>query len=361
MNVRFIYTLLVLLLFFACSESEESTFYSADFDWKVDENNPNRVIFENLSDGEYLYFEWDYGNGTKSGVQKDKLYKGTAFYALKGDYDVTLTVWGSSNTANDTKVLTKKISIAQDDSNYITPEPEEGLIWSDEFNETIDANVWSFETGSNGWGNQELQNYTNGNNAHIENGKLVITARKVDENKAAGSYTSTRMITLGKKEFTYGRIEIRAKLPSGKGVWPAIWMLGSNINQVGWPACGEIDIMEYVGYQPNYIHGSIHCPASYGATEFTKKLELENCEEEFNSYGIIWSENSIAYYVNNPETPFYTYTPKALDNSHWPFNKPCFIILNLAVGGTWGGAQGVDNSIFPQTMEIDYVRVYKIK
>ncbi|WP_139314845.1 family 16 glycosylhydrolase [Saccharicrinis aurantiacus] len=359
MFVSILTSILAIWSFISCDKSDDNaSSIDPKFSWEESASNPNEIIFKNLSEGDYLYVEWDFGNGKTISKTTDKLQEPSVHYPVKGEYSVTLTLWGQTNQASDTKTTIQTITILNDDENY---EPIEGLIWSDEFDgSSVNMNNWKFETGDGGWGNQELQNYTNGDNAHIEDGKLIITAKKVNDNQVAGSYTSTRMVTWGKQEFTCGRIEIRAKLPSGRGMWPAIWMLGSNIGDAGWPACGEIDIMEYVGFEPNQVHGSIHCPASYGATEFTKTLPLENCEEEFNNYGIIWTEESIQYYVNDPENPFYTYAPSNKNADNWPFNKPHFIILNAAVGGTWGGAQGIDNSIFPQTMEVDYVRVYEL-
>jgi beta-glucanase (GH16 family) len=235
----------------------------------------------------------------------------------------------------------------------------EALVWADEFNEGSRPNEadWTYEQGNGcpsncGWGNNEEQYYTDKTqNVRIENGILIIEARKEDN-----KITSGRIITQGKRSFKYGRIEVRAKLPSGRGTWPAIWMLGENINTVGWPACGEIDIMEYVGYEPQKVHGSLHTPSSYGNTQNTSEITVSNAESAFNLYAIEWDEEKIRFFVN--DTNFYTYQP-AKSSSTWPFDQQAFLILNLAIGGNWGGAQGVDESIFPQRFEIDYVRVYQ--
>jgi len=358
LNLMAIFTFCTLS---SCSEKNESPSYTADFDWAIDSENPNQVNFTNKSEGEYLYFEWDYGNGEESGTQTDKTYQGTSFYPNKGQYSATIKVWGPTNTNEDTKTYTETITINEDDEDYISPEPEEGLIWSDEFNGTsVDLANWEFETGAGGWGNQELQNYTDGDNAHISNGRLIITAKKVDDNKTAGSYTSSRMVTKGLQEFTYGRMEIRAKLPEGTGMWPAIWMLGANISEVSWPACGEIDIMEYVGYQPNIVHSTVHTPSGYAGNGNGNKITLDTAEEEFHTYGVIWTEESLTFYVDTQDNVVHTYAPAVKNSNNWPFNKPHFFILNVAVGGSWGGVNGVDNSIFPQTMEVDYVRVYEL-
>ncbi len=342
----------------SCSSEDDSINYTAGFEYEIDRANSNKVNFTNTSTGEYLYVQWDYGKGETAFKETDKTSVRSVYYPLKGVYEVTLTVWGLSNNANDTKSITKTISIAQDDPNYVETG---GLIWSDEFDgPTINTSYWTFETGAGGWGNNELQNYTNGSNAHIQDGKLIITAKKVDDSKVAGSYTSTRMVSLGKKEFTYGKIEVRAKLPSGTGIWPAIWMLGSNINSVGWPACGEIDIMEYVGYQPNIVHATVHTSTGFAENGDGSPKTLNTAEEEFHIYGLLWNESSLTFYIDTPENVTHIYSPSNKTGANWPFNKSQFFILNIAVGGNWGGAQGIDNSIFPQTMEIDYVRVYEL-
>ena len=324
----------------------------ADFSFFFGNDN-NHVVFANESSGDYYSLNWDFGQGSKESTSnKTKTFE--VYYPEAGNYTVTLTVKDNNgNSANQSKTVV----IEQNDPNY---NPDGNLVWSDEFNgNTINTDNWTFETGDGGWGNQELQNYTNGDNAHIADGKLVITARKVNDNKVAGSYTSTRMISLGKQEFTYGRMEIKAKLPSGTGIWPAIWMLGANINTVGWPACGEIDIMEYVGFEPNTIHATVHTPSGYAGDGNGSSAALETAEEEFHIYGMIWDEDKIQFYVDTQDNITHTYSPSNKNAENWPFDKHHFFILNIAVGGTWGGAQGIDNSIFPQTMEIDYVRVYQ--
>jgi len=348
-----IYILLIVSqMFWACSSADESQLV-ADFTYTKGQSD-NHLVFSNHSEGDYYSIFWDFGNGEEeSTTNKSKTFE--VYFPKAGEYSVQLTIKDDNgNSAQQTKTVT----IAQDDPDYVEPD---GLIWSEEFDgSTINNSVWTFETGAGGWGNNELQMYTSSGNATIQNGKLIITAKKVNDNKEAGSYISARMITKGKKEFTYGKIEVRAKLPSGTGIWPAIWMLGGNIDGVGWPACGEIDIMEYVGYQPNIVHSTVHMPAGYGDTADGNHKTLETAEEEFHIYGIIWSESSILFYTDTPDNVTHLYAPAIKNGSTWPFNKPHFLILNVAVGGNWGGAQGIDNSIFPQSMEVDYVRVYEL-
>ncbi|PWE00149.1 family 16 glycosylhydrolase [Marinilabilia rubra] len=352
---------IIIPAFVSCSEDGNSPeSYNVDFSIEVDSENPNNIILTNLSSGDYLYVEWDFGNGQSTGKITDKDLEQTVYYPQKGEYEVSLTVWGPLNSTADTKTLTKTLTIEEDDPDYVNPE---GLIWSDEFNSSsVNPANWTFEVGTGdwGWGNDELQYYTNGDNVEIADGKLIITAEKVNDNKERGSYTSTRMVTMNKHEFTYGRIEIRAKLPSGTGVWPAIWMLGSNLSQVGWPACGEIDIMEYVGYQPDIVHSTVHTSAGSGGNGSGSSMSLTTAEEAFHIYGLLWTEESLTFYVDSPDNIVHTYAPASKNDDNWPFNKPHFFILNVAVGGTWGGAQGIDNSIFPQSMEVDYVRVYEL-
>ena len=232
------------------------------------------------------------------------------------------------------------------------------LIWSDEFdaNGAPNASKWGYNTGTgdNGWGNNESQYYTDRlENAQVEGGLLKITAKK--EDFMGAEYTSARLLTAGKFEFTYGRIDVRAKLPAGGGVWPAIWMLGANFGSVGWPACGEIDIMEYVGNNPGHISSALHTTSSSGATVNYKATSISNETTEFHLYSAIWTENSITFLLDDVE--YYTYNPSPKNDATWPFYNNQFIILNIAMGGNLGGT--IDPNFNTSTMEIDYVRVYQ--
>lgn len=252
------------------------------------------------------------------------------------------------------------------ESGATDPELEEGLLWSDEFDgDRLNWDNWTPELGANGWGNNELQNYTaNQTNIEVSDGTLKIIARKVGEGQDVGDYTSARL--LSNKVFTYGRMEIRAKIPDlkGNGLWPAIWMLGDAIRDGGgWPDSGEIDIMEYVSYAPNQFYATIHSNANNhrdGTQLGSGPISLPTIEEEFNTFGIIWEERLINFYVNDPENVIFTVNkPAEANNDNWPFDKDHFFLLNMAVGGDWGGAQGLDDANFPATFEIDYVRVYE--
>ena len=239
------------------------------------------------------------------------------------------------------------------------------LVWSDEFDYTglPDPAKWGYDVGGHGWGNKELQYYTERRkeNARVENGHLIIEARR--DNWEAHEYTSARLVTKNKGDWTYGRIEVRAKLPSGRGTWPAIWMLPTAKDYGGWPNGGEIDIMEHVGFDPDVVHFSIHTKAYNHAihTQRTAKLKVPTARNDFNVYAVEWTPEEIRGYVN--KQLYFTFKNERLTNrdadyKQWPFDKPFHLLLNIAVGGTWGGQQGVDETIWPQRMEIDYVRVF---
>lgn len=242
------------------------------------------------------------------------------------------------------------------------------LVWSDEFEYTglPDSAKWGYDVGGHGWGNQELQNYTGlrKENARVESGQLIIEARR--DGSASQMYTSARLLSKGKAEWTYGRFEVRAKLPSGRGTWPAIWMLPSmkSYGDGGWPDNGEIDIMEHVGFDPDVVYGSVHTRAYYHSigTQKTGKIAVRTARTGFNVYAVEWTPREIRWYVNDKH--YFTFrnerlTVRTAHYKQWPFDKPFHLILNIAVGGAWGGAQGVDQSIWPQRMEVDYVRVYQ--
>lgn len=242
------------------------------------------------------------------------------------------------------------------------------LVWSDEFDVDgrPDPAKWSYDVGGHGWGNNELQFYTNAveRNSRVVDGNLIIEAHK--EQLGNNAYTSARMVTKGKGDWTYGRFEIRAQLPSGRGTWPAIWMLASQ-DEYGdgyWPDNGEIDIMEHVGYDPDVIHATVHTEA-YNHMRGTQKgngMRLATARSDFNVYALEWEENELRAYINGEE--YFTFANERIANPNadyeeWPFDKPFHLLLNIAVGGSWGGVQGVDPDIWPQRMVVDYVRVYQ--
>jgi len=251
------------------------------------------------------------------------------------------------------------------------------LVWSDEFDKDglPDPAKWNYETGF--LRNNEQQYYTAGRkeNARVENGLLIIEARKEQFKnpgfEAAGKgtntwkrsrefadYTSASLTTRGKASWTYGRIEVRAKLPSGRGTWPAIWTLGANGGQ-GWPACGEIDIMEFVGFEPGIVHANIHT-RKYNHVKKTGKgsqITIPDASEKFHVYALEWDAEQLKFFVD--DHPYFTFRNEGIGSDAWPYDKDQYLILNLAIGGEWGGQHGIDDAIFPQRYCIDYVRVYQ--
>ena len=240
------------------------------------------------------------------------------------------------------------------------------MVWSDEFNYTglPDSLKWSYDIGNGcpencGWGNNELQFYTSKRlqNARVENGKLIIEARKEDFSGA--QYTSSRLLSKNKGDWKYGRLEIRAKIPAGKGMWPAIWMLPTYWNYGKWPHSGEIDIMENVGYWPDSVFGSIHTGAYNGmrGTQKTKGLRFDDLSRSFHVYAIEWTADTISFFVDDQK--YQVFKNEQTGSETWPYDKEFHLLMNITVGGNWGGKFGVDDTIFPQKMEIDYVRVFQ--
>ena len=249
------------------------------------------------------------------------------------------------------------------------------LVWSDEFDRPglPDPAKWNYEQGF--IRNNEDQYYTRerSENARVQNGCLVIEARKEQFKNAAfeagktsrgrrgqefAQYTSASLTTRGKTSWTYGRFEVRAKLPSARGTWPAIWMLGTN-RAAGWPACGETDIMEFVGYEPGLIHANIHTK-KYNHVQKTNKgdkITIPDASSAFHVYTLEWTDKQMDFFVDDKK--YFTYTNEGSGTDAWPFDTDQYLILNLAIGGAWGGAKGIDESAFPQQFVIDYVRVYK--
>ena len=225
------------------------------------------------------------------------------------------------------------------------------LVWSDEFNTNgaPDPTKWTFQIWDPGNVNNELQSYTNRpENTIVENGVLKIKA--IREKYGKGDFTSGRLESNGKFDFTYGKVVIRAKLPTGIGTWPAVWMLGSNIGSVGWPACGEVDILESVGKELNVNHSSLHSPGRSGSTPDTGTINVPNDNTEFHIYTADWRANYIKFYVD--DKLFYTF----VNSDKFPFNKNFYLIVNFAMGGVWGGP--VDPNFTSSTLEVDYIRVY---
>ena len=252
------------------------------------------------------------------------------------------------------------------------------LVWSDEFDKPglVDPAKWNYEVGF--IRNNEQQYYTRERkeNARIENGLLIIEARherfdnpawdplekdkkRSRRSRESADFTSASLTTKGKASWTYGRIEVRAKLPSGRGVWPAIWMMGTNSSLVGWPACGEIDIMEFVGFDPGRIHANVHT-RKYNHIQKNGKggqITIPDASDSFHTYALEWDTQQMDFFVDDRK--YFTYQNENSGTGAWPFDQAQYLILNLAIGGAWGGQKGLDESIFPQRYLIDYVRVFK--
>ena len=281
------------------------------------------------------------------------------YFQLGNPVNATLGTAKATGTIQNGDLL----YLPTDTSGYRTPASYPGyqLAWSDEFNgNSLNGRDWNYEQGNNnGWGNHELENYTNRTqNVFVSAGHLVIEARQ--ENFGGSNYTSARITTQNKRSFTFGRIDIRAKLPVSKGMWPALWMLGSNISGVGWPGCGETDIMELVGSAPGRVVGSMHWQQAGGAEgTYNNNYDLssgQDFSQQFHVFSIIWQSDSLRFLVDD-----HVYVSGGLANvasGNYPFNSPFFFIFNVAVGGDWPGAPDGTTS-FPQRMFVDYVRVFQ--
>lgn len=240
-------------------------------------------------------------------------------------------------------------------------------VWCDEFDTDglPDSDKWLYDVGGHGWGNNELQYYTREDldNVFIEDG--ILNIRAIKESYMGNEYTSGRIVTKYQGDWTYGRIQVRAKVPEGRGTWPAVWMLPTDNTYGGWPYSGEIDIMEYVGYDPNTIHGTIHTGAyNHGlGTQIGYTTSVPTAEEEFHVYEMIWEPSSIKMFIDGVQFATFGYNPDTnvdiLNSDAWPFDQRFHLILNLAIGGNWGGVEGVDDTIFPATFQVDYVRVFQ--
>ncbi len=353
MKNSFIILLSLLLTSVAsCSCSSESESLQVDqIDVTIScDQSTNIVTF--TFNNEDLTPRWSFDDGDSS---TDKVVE--KYYRFAGTYKVEVYLIDKSGISDECKTYEFTLD------NDVLGEQYE-LVWSDEFDGTaLDLNTWHLEQGY--IANNELQNYQTSGNHEVSDGTLKIIARKVNDDKVYGSYTSARMISYhGGASFKYGRIEARIKVPAGVGTWPAFWMLGDAILEGGsWPSCGEIDIMEHVGYDPDKIHATIHYwDNSSNYTSQNRSTSIVS-EEEWLVYGVLWTGESMQFYINEIDNIYATYTTPS-NKTNWPFDASHFIILNLAIGGDWGGQQGVDNTMFDESgsvqMEVDYVRAYNI-
>ena len=269
----------------------------------------------------------------------------------------------SVNAAKGTIITENGINLTTDNTGYTTPNTYAGytLAWNEEFSgNALDLNAWNQEigNGTNGWGNNELEYYTSSTkNCFVSNGNLIIEARKEPINGL--SYSSARLTTQNKKTYTFGRIDIRAKLPVGKGIWPALWMLGSNITSVGWPACGEIDIMELIGTYPGRVHSTLHWKATNGNhASMGSQINLTSGDfsQQFHVYSLVWKQDMLDCLMD--DQLIFRLTKTDVGAANYPFNASQFFIFNVAVGGDWPGPPDA-NTDFPQRMFVDYVRVFQ--
>ena len=280
-------------------------------------------------------YEYGFGNGIFQTVSNGIL---TYRYPASGTYSVTVVAKNSAG--NITKTINVTVAVQM------------GLVWSDEFDTpgAPDPSKWGYDLGAGGWGNNELQYYTNRLvNASVSNGTLKIVATR--EAFSGSAFTSARLLSKGKFSFKYGKLEFRAKLPSGGGTWPALWMLGDNISTAGWPACGEIDVMEHVGNQPNKIYGTLHYPGRSGGSADGSTTMITNAMTAFHDYAVEWNSSTIKISVDG--TVYHTVN----NTNSLPFNQNFFLIMNIAMGGNLGGS--VDPAFSTGTMEVEYVRVYQ--
>lgn len=364
---QFLSILTVFLAIFvipACNESPSPSNGTDPANLVVDvvvaSDNSGKVDISASADNvqEFHYYLGDNGAGqpliNSSGIL-------TYTYASSGVYLIEVRAYGESNRFIKKEV---QVSVIVDGSNpddgYTTPPAYNGmtLIWADEFNgNSLNESDWSYEigTGTNGWGNNELQYYRK-ENTSVSNGYLTIEARK--ESFSGSQYTSSRLVTLDKFSFKYGRVDIRAKLPKGKGIWPALWLLGSNFRTVGWPACGEIDIMELVGGggSDDTVYGTIHWDNDGSNADYGSSYSLSSgiFNDKFHVFTLIWDNQSLNFYVDDQLFHTVDITPAALSE----FHNNQFFIFNVAVGGNWPGSPD-GTTIFPQQMKVDYVRVFQ--
>jgi len=292
-------------------------------------------------------------------VVGDSLRQADQYFGVKLDQPKNCTL--KDDQGFGTIVNENGLYLPVDGAGYTTPVSYPGytLAWSDEFDgNTVNESNWTFEKGNNnGWGNNELENYTDRpQNAFVSKGNLIIEARK--EALSNLNYTSARMITKQKRVFKFGRIDIRAKLPKTKGIWPALWMLGNNIDQVNWPACGEIDIMELLGQEPSKAYQTVHYGANYTVHESKGSnytLNGEGFDQKFHVFSLDWEQDKMRILVDDQEA--FSCTKSNLGEPY-PFNNEFFFIFNIAVGGNWPGAPD-GTTQFPQRMFVDYVRVFQ--
>lgn len=386
--MKYWFITLLLVLFYSCSKKSGNNLPSGSINNvsqnRLDTNTSLRFIFSlNKPASTQITISYKTADGTAV-AGKDYISASGSVTINAGESQayIDITVMGDSlrqalqqfylqlsNPVNCTLALNQATAsiindgtyLPTDTSGYTSPLSYAGytLAWSDEFNSaSINTNNWNFETGGTGWGNNELENYTSRTqNAFQSSGNLVIEARQESYN--GNNYTSARMTTQNKQQFQYGRIDIRAKLPVGKGIWPALWMLGTNIPQVGWPTCGETDIMELIGKYPQEIFGTLHYANSIGANASVGSnysISSGDFSQQFHVFSLVWKQDSISLLVDN--NIYFSGSAQNISGNVWPFNSTSFFIFNVAVGGDWPGSPD-ESTVFPEHLFVDYVRVFQ--
>ena len=340
MRIKLVCCLLLVLSFFSCSKNENPEPVNQlpsnlVVNANVSTDNSGTVSFTASATNTVVYI-YDMGNGVVNQLSTS----GALTYKYQSSGTYTVTVAAKSSTGNTiSKSITFSVTV------------QLSLVWSDEFDTQglPDASKWGYDLGAGGWGNNELQYYTNRqDNASVSGGILKITLKK--DAFSGSQYTSARLLSKGKYSVKYGKIEARIKLTAGGGTWPAFWMLGDNISTAGWPACGEIDIMEHVGNQLNKIFGTLHDPTRYGGNANGGTTIIPTATTEFHVYAVEWTATTIKFSVD--DNLFFS----SGNSASLPFNQNFFIILNVTMGGNFGGT--VDPNFTSGTMEVDYVRVY---
>ncbi len=354
----FIYLLSILFLFFSCSEEPDlNNVDPRELTVEVEVQDQSGLVKINTTALNTKYFELDPGDGSEKLTDSTGSFSYT--YTSNGTYELIIRAYGSSGKF----VQEKERIVIQLVDDQIQQYEGFSLVWQEEFEgSSLNEKNWNYEigTGSNGWGNNELQYYRR-ENTQVTGGNLIITAKK--ENFGGRSYTSSRLTTQNKYSFQYGRVDIRAKLPEGQGIWPALWMLGSNFSSIGWPACGEIDIMEMIGGngRENTVHGTLHWqdpngnPGNNNHAESGQKFTSSSSfSDDYHLFSIIWNDREVMWMVDNKSFSRQGIT----DPNKSEFLKPFFFIVNVAVGGNWPGSPDA-STLFPQKIMVDYIRVYE--
>ena len=348
---RYVFLFLTIVITLSCTDKEDKQIDTdtdtKTFSVRVSDDNPNFIQFEMDDSFNPSFYEWTLPGNIKIRNKQSIVH----YFEQKGSYEVNLRLETDSGKMSYTEMVT-----IPRNSDYFSN--NETLYWSDEFNDhKLNSSYWNYDLGIEKWGNNEMQEYTNNaNNSFLRDGKLVIRTDKRGAGQKIGDYTSARVTTNGKVEINRGRVEVRAKLGGGKGLWPAIWMFGRNAS----PYYSELDIMEYVGFEKNRVYAAVHTSHTLESQEKVSGFkDIDDVEDNFHIYGINWTDHKVDFYIDSPENIYLSFVPEEKTSiGHWPFDKKLYLILNVAVGGDWAGMQGVDDNIFPQETEFDYVRIF---